>query len=93
MPLFIIKVDCRSVVWHDRIFYFLIKMIEVAPMKKVITLMAGCFGFLAAAHTCEWFFEGRQVAAAAGIPVRKALPQCLLRGFLWWKPLKKKLGL
>jgi hypothetical protein len=26
------------------------------------------------------------------IPVREALPQCLLRGFLWWKPLKEKLN-
>ena len=44
-------------------------------------------------HTAEWFLVGRKVAAAADIPVKEALPQCLLRGFLWWKPIKEDLGL
>lgn len=61
---------------------------------KTIGKVIGCLlALLCAAHTTEWFLEGRHVAAAAGIPVRKALPQCLLRGFLWWKPLKKELNL
>ena len=60
---------------------------------KIFAKVIGCAaGLLAAAHTAEWFLEGRHVAAAAGIPVRKALPQCLLRGFLWWKPLKAELN-
>lgn len=50
---------------------------------KTIGKVIGCLlTLLCAAHTTEWFLEGRHVAAAAGIPVRKALPQCLLRGFL-----------
>lgn len=66
-------------------------------MKRVFNicceLTCGCIGFLAAAHTAEWFLEGKAVAKAAGIPVAKALPLCLLKGFLWWKPIKKDLGL
>ena len=59
---------------------------------KTIAKVIGCTAaFLAVAHTSEWFLEGRHVAAAYGIPVREALPQCLLRGFLWWKPLKEQL--
>lgn len=62
-------------------------------MKTIAKVVCGCAAALCAAHTAEWFLEGRKVAAAANIPVSKALPQCLLRGFLWWKPLKKELGL
>ena len=61
-------------------------------MKKIVKFIACLTGLLCAAHTAEWFLEGRHVAAAAGIPVKEALPQCLLRGFLWWKPLKKELS-
>lgn len=66
-------------------------------MKKIgkisCELFSGLVGFLAFAHTAEWFLEGKAVAKAAGIPAVKALPLCLLKGFLWWKPLKKELGL
>ena len=62
-------------------------------MKTLATITLGCIAALGMCHTAEWFLEGRKVAAAAKIPVSKALPQCLLRGFLWWKPLKKELGL
>lgn len=60
---------------------------------KAIAKFVGCLmALLCVAHTTEWFLEGRHVAAAYGIPVKKALPQCLLRGFLWWKPLKEQLN-
>ena len=60
---------------------------------RIIAKVIGCTAaFLAVAHTCEWFLEGRQVAAAYDIPVKEALPQCLLRGFLWWKPLKEQMN-
>lgn len=62
-------------------------------MKTVVKCICGCVAALCVMHTAEWFLEGKKVAKAAGIPVIKALPQCLLRGFLWWKPLKKELGL
>ncbi len=62
-------------------------------MKTIAKCICGCAAALCVMHTAEWFLEGKKVAAAAGIPVSKALPQCLLRGFLWWKPLKKELGL
>lgn len=62
-------------------------------MKLLAKILCGCVAVLGVCHTAEWFLEGRKVAAAAGIPVKKALPQCLLRGFLWWKPLKKELGI
>ena len=62
-------------------------------MKIIVKVLCGCVLTLGAMHTAEWFLEGKKVAAAANIPVSKALPQCLLRGFLWWKPLKKELGL
>lgn len=62
-------------------------------MKAILKVTAGCVALLGVMHTAEWFLEGSKVAAAAGIPVKKALPQCLLRGFLWWKPLKKELGI
>ena len=62
-------------------------------MKKAIIITCGLCGFLCSAHTAEWFLEGRAVAKAANIPVKKALPLCLLKGFVWWKPLKKELGL
>ena len=59
---------------------------------KAIIKITGCLAvLLAATHTVEWFIEGRHVAAAAGIPVKEALPKCLLKGFLWWKPLKEQL--
>lgn len=60
---------------------------------KIFMKVTGCLlASLCVAHTAEWFIEGRHVAAAAGIPVKKALPQCLLKGFLWWKPLKEELN-
>lgn len=60
-------------------------------MKTIIKVI-GCLAvLLAATHTAEWFLEGRRVAAAANITVKEALPKCLLKGFLWWKPLKEKL--
>lgn len=62
-------------------------------MKIIAKVLGVCVAVLSICHTAEWFLEGRHVAKAAGIPVKKALPQCLLRGFLWWKPLKKELGL
>lgn len=62
-------------------------------MKVIAKVICGCVLSLGAMHTAEWFLVGRKVAAAADIPVTKALPQCLLRGFLWWKPLKKELEL
>lgn len=59
---------------------------------KAIIKITGCLAvLLAATHTAEWFLEGRHVAADAGIPVKEALPKCLLKGFLWWKPLKEQL--
>ena len=71
--------------------------VKVVVMKKAAKLMFGTCaaltGSLAVMHTAEWFLVGRKVAKAAGMPVKEALPQCLLRGFLWWKPLKKDLGL
>ena len=62
-------------------------------MKKIAKPIFGCAALLCAMHTAEWFLVGRKVAAAADIPVKEALPQCLLRGFLWWKPIKEDLGL
>ena len=62
-------------------------------MKKIAKCIFGCAAVLCAMHTAEWFLVGRKVAAAADIPVKDALPQCLLRGFLWWKPIKEDLGL
>lgn len=62
-------------------------------MKKTAKCIFGCAALLCAMHTAEWFLVGRKVAAAADIPVKEALPQCLLRGFLWWKPIKEDLGL
>lgn len=62
-------------------------------MKTIGKVIYCCAAALCVCHTAEWFLEGRKVAAAAGIPTAKALPQCLLRGFLWWKPLKQELGL
>ncbi len=62
-------------------------------MKTIIKFIAYCIASLGVMHTAEWFLEGKKVAAAAGIPVKEALPQCLLRGFLWWKPLKEELGI
>ena len=59
---------------------------------KTIIKVTGCLAvLLAATHTAEWFLEGRKVAAATDIPVKEALPKCLLKGFLWWKPLKEEL--
>lgn len=62
-------------------------------MKTAAKCIGGCIALLGVMHTAEWFIEGRHVAAAAGIPVREALPTCLLKGILWWKPLKEELGL
>ena len=62
-------------------------------MKTIAKVVCGCAALLCAMHTAEWFLEGRKVASAADIPVREALPQCLLKGFLWWKPLKEELGI
>ncbi|MBR2539573.1 MAG: hypothetical protein IKE85_01920 [Mogibacterium sp.] len=62
-------------------------------MKIIAKILGSCIGILAVCHTAEWFLEGRKVAKAAGIPVSKALPLCLLKGFVWWKPLKKELDL
>ena len=62
-------------------------------MIKAIKIIIGCIAVLGAMHTAEWFLTGRKVAGAAGIPVSKALPACLLKGFLWWKPLKEELGI
>lgn len=60
-------------------------------MKKVAKFLLALFGLTAICHVCEWFIIGRKVAAQASIPIKVALPNCLLRGFLWWKPIKKKL--
>ena len=62
-------------------------------MKTIAKCIFGCAAALCVMHTAEWFLVGRKVAAAADIPVKEALPQCLLRGFLWWKPIKKELGI
>ena len=62
-------------------------------MKTIAKCFVGCASLLCAMHTAEWFLVGRKVAAAADIPVKEALPQCLLKGFLWWKPLKEELGI
>ena len=62
-------------------------------MKTIAKCFFGCAAALCVIHTAEWFLVGRKVAAAADIPVKEALPQCLLRGFLWWKPIKEDLGL
>lgn len=61
-------------------------------MKTVAKIFGACFILLGVMHTAEWFLEGRHVAKAAGIPVKKALPICLVKGILWWKPLKETLG-
>lgn len=58
--------------------------------KVLFGVVFGCAALLCAMHTTEWFLVGRKVAAAEGIPVKEALPQCLMKGFLWWKPLKEK---
>ncbi len=60
-------------------------------MKTIVKCIGRCAAVLCAMHTAEWFIIGRKVAAAADIPVRQALPQCLLKGFLWWKPIKEEL--
>lgn len=60
-------------------------------MKTVLKIFCGLIGLTALCHVCEWFLVGKKVAAAANSPVKKALPNCLLRGFLWWKPIKKQL--
>ena len=57
---------------------------KVNGLKKAV-------GVLGAVHIAEWFLEGRQVAAAAGIPEKDAFVECILKGFLWWKPLKDEL--
>ncbi len=62
-------------------------------MKTLAKCIAGCAAVLCVMHTAEWFLIGSKVATAADIPVREALPQCLLRGFLWWKPIKEELGI
>ena len=62
-------------------------------MKTIAQCIFGCAAALCVMHTAEWFLVGRKVAAAADIPVKEALPQCLLRGFLWWKPIKEELGI
>ena len=62
-------------------------------MKTLAKCVCGCAVALCAMHTAEWFLIGRKVAAAADIPVEEALPQCLLRGFLWWKPIREELGI
>lgn len=61
-------------------------------MKIIAKCIGGSIALLGVMHTAEWFLEGRHVAAAAGIPVKEALPKCLLKGILWWKPLKEKTG-
>lgn len=61
-------------------------------MKTAVKWVACILGLTALCHVGEWFLIGRKVAAQANIPVRKALPQCLLRGFVWWKPIKKSLN-
>lgn len=58
-------------------------------MKKVAKFLLGLIGLTAICHVFEWFLIGKKVAAQANIPVKVALPNCLLRGFLWWKPIKK----
>lgn len=62
-------------------------------MKTVVKVIGACLVLLEVMHIAEWFLEGRHVAKAAGIPVKKALPTCLVKGILWWKPLKRDLGL
>lgn len=62
-------------------------------MKTLAKCVCGCAAALCVMHTAEWFLIGRKVAAAADIPVKEALPQCLLRGFLWWKPIREELGI
>ena len=62
-------------------------------MNKACKITLGALCALEAVHVAEWFLEGRKVAAAAEIPVKEALPKCLVKGFLWWKPLKEELGL
>lgn len=62
-------------------------------MKTIAKYIFGCAAALCVMHTAEWFLVGRKVAAAADIPVKEALPHCLLRGFLWWKPIKEELGI
>ena len=62
-------------------------------MKTIANCIGVSAAVLCAMHTAEWFLVGRKVADAAEIPVKEALPQCLLRGFLWWKPLKEEPGI
>lgn len=60
-------------------------------MKTLLKWILGLLVLTLICHVCEWFIIGRKVAADANIPVAKALPQCLMRGFLWWKPIKKSM--
>lgn len=62
-------------------------------MKKVIKWVGFNIAVLCMMHTAEWFLEGRKVADAAGIDKKEALKLCLLKGILWWKPLKEELGI
>ena len=60
-------------------------------MKTLLKILFGVAVFLAVSHTTEWFLVRKKVAEEAGIPKKEALPQCMLRGFLWWKPLREEL--
>ena len=60
-------------------------------MKKALKGIIKFLIVLEAVHVGEWFFIGKKVAKAAGIPKGKALANCLTRGFVWWKPIKKSL--
>jgi len=41
-------------------------------------------------HSAEYFIVARKIGMKAGISKGKAFLLCLLFGFTWWLPLKKK---
>jgi len=56
-------------------------------MKILLYALAG----IAALHCVEYFIIGRRIGKRAGLPIWKSCLLCLLGGFLWWLPLKRKL--
>ena len=56
-------------------------------MKKLLLALAGTL----AVHTLEYFIIGRKIGDRAGLPAWKTLLLCVLGGFIWWLPLKRKL--
>ncbi|MCL2494931.1 MAG: hypothetical protein FWE98_04665 [Oscillospiraceae bacterium] len=56
-------------------------------MKKILLALAGTL----AVHALEYFLIGRKIGDRAGLPAKKSFLFCVLGGFIWWLPLKRKL--